>query len=156
MEINIKDYLNEDEIKDLLKDELRRQVRDYFKSEDNANRLLINLSYDIVTNEVNKIVPNFQEVINKKVASLVTEKDLSYHLFNFDYNSGVAKSLGAKIIEQTIKENEAIIKDNVLKSILEKDYSDEAWNKFESLAEDFTHNIYAFVEAMRAKTTKIN
>lgn len=151
MEIKLEDYLNHDEIKETVQDELRRQVRKHFENEVNAKRLLNNLAYHIVQEEVNKIIPNYEDELITKVISLLNNKDISYHLYNFHYDNGKAVSVGAKIIEQTVLENKDIIKQKVLDSILNKDYSDQAWNKFESLAEDFTSNIYDFVEQMRKK-----
>lgn len=151
MEIKLEDYLNYDEIKETVQDELRKQVRKHFENEQNAERLLSNLAYHIVQEEVNKIIPNYEDELITKVISLLNNKDISYHLYNFHYDNGKAVSAGAKIIEQTVLENKDIIKQKVLDSILNKDYSDQAWNKFESLAEDFTSNIYDFVEQMRKK-----
>jgi flavorubredoxin len=153
MEIKIEDYLNHSEIKDVVIDELRNQIRKHFNNEENANRLLINLSYAIVKNEVDKIVPNHQEVLVKKVAEIINDsKSTEFCLFDFDsWGSGRNKSLGAKIIEETVAENKQLIKEKVIESITNKDYSEDAWNKFEALAESFTSNIYDFVDAMRNK-----
>jgi hypothetical protein len=153
MEIKIENYLNHEEIKEVVIDELRLQIKKHFSNEENANRLLINLSYAIVKEEVDKIVPNHQEFLVKKVAEIINSKSsTSFCVFDFDsYGSGRNKSLGAKIVEETISENKQLIKDKVIESIVNKDYSEEAWNKFESLAESFTSNIYDFVEAMRSK-----
>jgi hypothetical protein len=153
MEIKIEDYLNHDEIKEVVIDELRNQIRKHFSNEENANRLLINLSYAIVKDEVDKIVPNHQEVLVKRVAEIInSESSTSFCVFDFDsFGSGRNKSLGAKIVEETVAENKQLIKEKVIESITNKDYSEEAWNKFEVLAESFTSNIYDFVDAMRNK-----
>lgn len=152
MEIKIEDYLSHEDIKEIVSDELRLQIRQHFKNEENANRLLSNLAYHIVSEEVDKIVPNHKELIIKKVASLITKNDLNYHIYNFDtYRDGKAVSLGAKIIEDTVRENKQLIKDRVIETIQNRDYNDDAWNKFESLAESFTSNIYDFVDMMRTK-----
>jgi hypothetical protein len=153
MEIKIEDYLSHDDIKEIVNDELRNQVIKHFMNEENAKRLLMNLSYHIVKEEVNKIVPNYEQELIEKVASLIRDKkSVEFNLFDFDtWNSGRSKSLGAKIVEQTIKENEQLIKDKVIESIQNRDYSEEAWNKFESLAEKFTSNIYDFVDLIRTK-----
>jgi len=153
MEINIIDYLDNKEIKEICESEVRSQIREHFRTEENAKRLLSNLAYHIVKEEINKIVPNYEQELVVKVISLIKSKDLGHQLFDFDsYGAGRNKSLGAKIVEQTIKENESLIKEKVINSILDKDYSDDAWNKFEALAESFTSNIYDFVEQMRNKT----
>lgn len=149
MEIKIENYLDHHEIKEVVVDELRNQIRTHFQNEKNAERLLINLSYQIVSDEVEKITPNYKDMIVAKVNRLINDKDLSYHLYNFHYGTNQAISLGAKYIEEAVNENKQLIKDKVLSSIMNKDYSDEAWNKLEHLAEDFTSNIYNFIETIR-------
>lgn len=153
MEINITDYLNHEEIKEIAQDEVRVQIREHFKNEENAKRLLSNLAYHIVSEEVNKIVPDYEQELVNKVASLIKDKkSVDFCLFDFDrYGSGQSKSLGAKIVEQTVEENRQLIKDRVIESIQNKDYSEEAFLRLENLSENFTSNIYDFVEMMRSK-----
>ena len=152
MDIKITDYLQQHEIKEIVSDELRVQIREHFRNEENARRLLSNLAYQLVSEEVNKIVPNYEKELIEKVVSLLNDKKaVSYRLFDFDYNTGNAKSLGAKIVENTVRENQQLIKDKVIDTIQNADYSEDALIKFESLAEEFTSNIYEFVEMMRAR-----
>ena len=152
MDIKITDYLQQHEIKEIVSDELRIQIREHFRNEENAKRLLSNLAYHMVTEEVNKIVPDYEKDLVEKVVSLLQDKQsLNYRLFDFDYNTGNAKSLGAKIVENTIRENQQLIKDKVIDTIHNANYSEDALIKFESLAEEFTSNIYEFVEMMRTK-----
>lgn len=152
MDIKIEDYLQQHEIKEIVSDELRVQIREHFRNEENARRLLSNLAYQIVSEEVEKIVPNYEKELIEKVVSLINDKkSVSYRLFDFDYNTGNAKSLGAKIVENTVRENQQLIKDKVIDTIQNADYSEEAFIKFESLAEEFASNIYSFVELMRSK-----
>lgn len=153
MEIKIEDYLSDGEIKEIVQDELRGQIRDHFKNEENAKRLLINLSYRFVKEEIEKILPDFEQDLVSKVVELLNDKSsVGFNLFDFDkYGSGRSKSLGAKIIEQTIEENKQLIKNKVVEAIQNKDYSEEALLKLENLSENFTSNIYDFVELMRCK-----
>lgn len=152
MDIKITDYLQQHEIKEIVSDELRVQIREHFRNEENARRLLSNLAYQIVSEEVDKIVPNHEKELVEKVVSLLNDKkSVSYRLFDFDYNTGNAKSLGAKIVENTVRENQQLIKDKVIDTIQNAYYSEDALIKFESLAEEFTSNIYSFVELMRSK-----
>ena len=152
MDIKITDYLQQHEIKEIVSDELRVQIREHFRNEENARRLLSNLAYQLVSEEVEKIVPNYEKELIEKVVSLLNNKKaVSYRLFDFDYNTGNAKSLGAKIVENTVRENQQLIKDKVIDTIQNADYSEDALIKFESLAEEFTSNIYEFVEMMRTK-----
>ena len=153
MKINVEDYLDHKAIQEIVEDELRGQVRKHFTNEENEKRLLTNLSYHIVKEEVNKIVPNFEQELIEKVASLIRDKSsVSFNLFDFDtYGSGRSKSLGAKIVEQTVEENRQLIKDKVVEAIQERDYSEEALIKLENLSEEFAGNIYNFVELVRSK-----
>lgn len=153
MEIKIEDYLSNDEIKIIVADEIRNNISSYFKNEENANRLLINISYEIIKDEINKIVPDYENVIIDKTVSIIKdESSIGFCLFDFDkFGSGRAKSLGAKIVEQAVSENQQLIKDIVVKNIQNRDYSEDAWIKFESLAEQFTSNIYDFVELIKSK-----
>ena len=102
---------------------------------------------------MSKIVPNFEQELIEKVASLIRDKSsVSFNLFDFDtYESGRSKSLGAKIVEQTVEENRQLIKDKVIQTIQERDYSEDAWSKFENLAEQFTSNVYDFVDLIKTK-----
>lgn len=155
MEINFTDYLSQGQIEEICNDELRNQIRSYFRDENNANRLISNLSYQIMRDEIEKITPNYEKIIAEKVASLISEKDLSFHLFDFDsYGSGRNKSLGAKIYERTVEENKEIIKSRIVECIKKKDFSEEIFSKFESLSENFMGNIYELVELMRGATNK--
>ena len=152
MEINFKDYLSDNEVKEIVQDELRIQVRKLFSgTEENTQRLLSNLAYAIVRDEVDKIVPNYEQDLVNKVAELIKSKDLSFHVFNYHHSTNAPTSFGSKVIEQTVKENQQLIKDKVVKTIQEADYSEQALMKFESLADDFTSNIYDFVNLMRDK-----
>lgn len=154
MKIDFKDYLNDSEIKEIVSDELRKEVREMFKNESNSTRILSNMAYSIIQEEVDKIVPNHKELIIQKTAELIKGKDLSYHVFNYNYNDGKPHSLGAKIIDETIIENKQVIKDLVVKSFQEKDYSEDIFSKFESLADDFSSNIYQLVENLKQVTIK--
>ena len=153
MEINITEYLNHEEIKEIAQDEVRLQIREHFKNEENAKRLLSNLAYHIVSEEVSKIVPDYEQELVNKVASLIKDKkSVGFCLFDFDtWGNGRQKSLGARIVEQTVEENRQLIKNRVVESIQNKDYSEEAFLRLESLSENFTSNIYDFVEMMRTK-----
>ena len=155
MDIKITDYLQQHEIKEIVSDELRAQIREHFRNEENTRRLLSNISYQLVSEEGEKIVPNYEKELVEKVVSLLNDKKaVSYRLFDFDYNTGNAKSLGAKIVENTVRENQQLIKDKVINTIQNADYSEEALIKFESLAEEFTSNIYEFVELVRNKQNR--
>lgn len=147
MEIKIENYLSDSEVKEIVSDELRVQIREHFRNEENAKRLLSNLAYHIVMEEVDKIVPNHKEELVRKVTELLQQSDLKFHVFNYDIWNGTPKSFAAKTIEETVKENKQLIKDKVIQAIQNRDYSEDSLSKLEELGE----NIYSFVELIRGK-----
>lgn len=151
MEINISDYLSQDEIKEIVTEELRNQIINHFRNESEAQRLLSNLAHDFVFNEIEKITPEYKSQVIEKVKSILKE-DISYYVFKTHYITNEPQSFASKTIDQTIKENIDLFKQKIISDVLAKDYSENALCKFETLAENFTANIYDFVEAMRSKT----
>lgn len=154
MEINVKDYLSDSEIKEIVQEELREQVRKHFSNEKESLRLLGNLAYSIVQEEVDKIVPNHKEQIVKKVSELVCGKNLEYIIFNYRHSDHAPQSAGAIIVDNAVKAHKELLNEKVKDTILNKDYSEEIWNKFESMADTFISNIYAITEIARKNQTK--
>jgi len=149
-EINIQDYLSQDEIKDIVIDEVRNNIKAYFKNEQNAERLLSNLSYAIVYDEIDKVIPNSRDLVISKTQKLLNDIK-SYQVFRYHYNSNTPESIGAKIVENCVMENKDLMNQMVKDTILNKDYSSKIWDKFEELAESFISNIYSIVELGRNK-----
>jgi hypothetical protein len=144
MNIKIEKYLSEEEIKDIVSDEIRTQIRKLFDTEKNAQRLLSNLSYQIVFDEVDKTIPNCLEVIANNTKKIIGESS-SYNVFR-DSSYGSPKSLAYQIMEQAVSENKELINTKVKDTIVNTDYSKEIWDKFEELGENFISNIYDIVK----------
>lgn len=150
MEVKIEDYLSDDQIREILQDELRIQVSKHFDNETNAQRLISNLAYQMVYDEVDKILPNYHEKLVQKVVEMI-DKPSTFNLFDYHYTDGSPKSVGAKIIVDAVNQNKELIKNKVVETIQNRDYSDEVFNRFEKLGENFASNIYDLVELMRSK-----
>ena len=71
MEIDFKEYLSDGEIKDIIVEEFRIQIRKKFSSEKETERLLGNLAFHIVKEELEKITPNYEEYLNTKVNKIL-------------------------------------------------------------------------------------
>lgn len=80
MDIKFEDYLSDSQIREILESELREQVRAHFKSEQNAERLLSNLAYGMVYDEIDKILPNYHSNLVSKVEEMIKEPS-SFNLF---------------------------------------------------------------------------
>lgn len=147
-EINVEDYLSQDEIKQIVIDQVKSEVRELFKTEENAKRILSNLSYELVFNEIDKVIPNSRQLIIEKTTSILNNIQ-SYSVFrNRDYGKA---SLAYELMEQAVRENKDLLNHKVKETITDKDYSQEIWSKFEELGETFMSNIYAISELGRSK-----
>ena len=153
MDIKIEDYLNHSEIKEIVQDELRSQIKTYFKNEENANRLISNIAYQIVFDEVDKIIPNSIELIKEKTIKVLEGNHFQYSIFR-DKGFGYGNSLASQIIEDTVKDSKSLIEEKIKETITSKDISHEVWDKFEELGESFISNIYEIVRLGKENTNK--
>lgn len=151
LEIDISEYLNDNEIKEIVIDEVRGQIRKMFSSEKEAQRILSNISYQLVFNEVDKVIPNSIETIKSKTEECVKSTDFSFYVFR-KADAWDKPSLAYKIMEDTVIKNKDVIEQKVIDSVTNKDFTNDVWDKFEQLGENFMSNIYVFVETMKNKT----
>lgn len=141
--INIQDYLSDDELKQIVIEETRNNIRYLLKDEKNASRILSNLSYNIVYDEIDKIIPESRELVIKQTMGVLNDIK-SYSVFR-DNNYGGTKSIGQQILDGCVLGNKDLINEKVKETITNKDYSEEIWRKFEELGETFIDNIYTIV-----------
>lgn len=91
LKINIHDYLSDNEIKRIVEDELRERIREMFRNESESQRLLSNLSYHIVYDEIDKVIPNSRNLVQEKTMTIL--KDIkNYQVFR-DRSYGSKASL---------------------------------------------------------------
>jgi len=116
MEIDVKDYLSESEIKEIVKDELRFKVRQQFDL-NNIERIFTNSAYGIVWEEVNKSIDyDMTEFIKNKVIEVISNLS-NYSVFRDkgDYIYGRDKnSIAQEYLNQYVEENKNIIRDKVV------------------------------------------
>jgi|TARA_R110002153_G_scaffold537_2_gene2588 hypothetical protein len=145
--INIDDYLSEEEKKEIAIDVFRNQVKtQLFKSIDGTvqsdsevQRVIGNISYEVVFNEVQKYIPNAKKMVEDKVSKILKEKDLSYYIFRKKDAWDKEESLAITYLNQGIKSNEETFKTRIRKEMEEYDLGDdlnkELSNKFDKLAD---------------------
>jgi len=116
MEIEVKDYLSESEIKEIVQQELRFKVRQQFDL-NNIERIFANSAYHIVWEEVNKSIDyDMTELIKNKVIQIINELS-AYSVFRDkgDYIYGRDKNSNAQdYLNQYVEENKNIINDRVI------------------------------------------
>ncbi|WP_436945633.1 hypothetical protein [Staphylococcus xylosus] len=137
MEINIKDYLDEDELKEIAQEEFRNAARKQFANETEINRIISNLGYKVIFEEVDRIIgDDTRKLIAKQVPKTIGEKDLSFEIFRSGDRWGGA-SLGYELLEQAVKDNQHIIIEQV-KNVLENAGTDERYRIMENVTDGIT------------------
>ena len=112
MNINFKDYLSEEEIKEIIIDELRKEARNHFCNEKEFARILTNISYYELWKKIEEEVPNSQDIIKEKVKEELN-KITSYDVFRRKGEFNNCNSLAYDILEKYVDENKNIIEDKV-------------------------------------------
>ena len=121
MEIDIKNYLSFDEQKELAVEVFKdRMAAELFKSnkgtvvaDSEVQRIIGNISHQIVMDEVQKYIPDAEQMIKDKVRSIITESTLSYEIFKRKDVWDKEESLAVKYINETVAEYKDTFKQRI-------------------------------------------
>ena len=109
MNIKIKDYLSEEEIKNIVIQEIKRHVKsivgDVSVSSDKSRVLIGNLARNLAKDGVQELIPNFKELINEQIESEIKKVTLS----SFFVSSFGWSSTGNKILNSVLSDNKALL-----------------------------------------------
>jgi len=109
MEIKIEDYLSEEEIKEIVKEEIKKHVRncvgEVSVSQDKARVMLSVMAKQIARDGIQGLIPNFKESLNEHIKEEI--KKIQLHDF-FTHNMGW-RSDGNKLINSILSDNKALI-----------------------------------------------
>lgn len=116
MEINIKDYMSDEEIKAIIEDEIVRETRRTLCNEKEITRILTNISYYELWKKIEQEVPNCQEIIEEKTKEKILEIS-KFDIFKKRDNFLEYKDiLAQQLLDESVKENKNIIDDKVKKN----------------------------------------
>jgi len=109
MNIKIEDYLSEEEIKEIVKEEIRKHVRncvgEVSVSQDKARVMLSVMAKQIARDGIQGLIPNFKESLAEHIKAEIT--NIHLHAF-FTHNMGW-RSDGNKLINSILSDNKALI-----------------------------------------------
>ena len=110
MEIKIKDYLSDEEIKDIVKEEIKKHVRqcvgDLSVSDVDIGRIFVTkLAQELAKEGVQEIIPNFKELINAQIESQIKKITLS----DFFVSSFGWSNPGNKILNGVLSDNKPLL-----------------------------------------------
>ena len=110
MEIKIEDYLQEEEIKEIVIEEIKRHVKncvgEVSVSSDKSRVLIGQLAKNLAKEGVQEIIPNFTELINEHIQTEIKNLKLSNF---FDMNSFGWTTKGAKILNGVLNDNKELL-----------------------------------------------
>lgn len=129
MEINVEDYLDRDEIKDIIKNQIRYIV------ERDAERLLTNSAYYVVFKAVDEALDNSaKELIKAKAIAIIN--DLSeYSVFKKKDAWETDDSIAYQVLQEAMNENKDLIKQKVREAIENRDYEKDIQNSMDYISE---------------------
>lgn len=119
-EIEIEDYLTNQEMHDAALDVFRSQVARSLERQERyfggVGSFVSNLAYCTVVEECGRYVEGGADEIRKRIAEEVERhiNDLSaFTIYHYDYNTHEPMNEGARIVEETIAENRPLIEARV-------------------------------------------
>jgi uncharacterized protein (DUF2164 family) len=103
MNINIEDYLSNEEIKEIVKESVKTQVRTLLG---NSQTSFVNLFVKrLAKEEVQKLIPNFKDLINEQIESEIKKITLP----DFFFTSFGWRSEGNKVLNGVLQDNKALL-----------------------------------------------
>ena len=81
VEIEINEYLDQETMQQVAEDVFREAVKRELSRESEVQRILSNISYDIVQQAVNEVVPRYKDIIVENVKKQLDDFRASYYIF---------------------------------------------------------------------------
>lgn len=140
MNINIENYLSEEEIKEICKDELRNSIKKQFSNEKDLTRIITNLSYYELWEQIENEVPNCKKIIKGKTIEQLN-KISSYDVLREKGEFNSKNSVAQDILENCVIENKNIIEDKV-KEILNSLSKTDIKYDIKGIIEEYIENLF--------------
>ena len=106
--VNVSDYLSEEEMKEICKDVFTNAVSRYINTENDLKRIIGNIGYETACDILDKQVPNFSNQIIEQTKKACADIS-NYTVFRSANGWGDKDSVGKVILEQATKDNKDII-----------------------------------------------
>lgn len=169
IDINIDNYLSEQDKKELIKEVFKERIeQELFKSRKGTvqsdaeiQRIIGNIAHEIVMVEVQKYIPNCEQLIKDKVVEAINKDNTIYHrVFEKKDLWGREQSLALDYIEDVVRNNKSVIADKAKQAIEDYNYSDniseQISNHFAEVANQFNNLSEYFYNKRKDDTTRIN
>lgn len=140
MEINIEDYMNEDEMKMIVENEFHERVNKYFL-ENKLSDLIYSLCNKEICGIIEEEIPNFEEEIKSAIPSVI-ERISTFDIFKSKDDFMNSKdSIGQRILEREVMANRGIIEQKV-KNIFSELSKEDIAAEIECIITDKIENMF--------------
>lgn len=159
IEIDINEYLTESEKKELVIEAFKEQVKsELFKShngtiqsDSEVQRIIGNITGQIVMNEVQKYIPDCEKMIREKTIEALSKDNYSYYVFKKQDAWDKEESLAVTYMNETIKSCKETFQKRIKETIenydLSNDIAEQISNEFSQMAD----TIYKLSELFQSK-----
>lgn len=159
IEIDINEYLTESEKKKLAIEAFKEQVKsELFKSsngtiqsDSEVQRIIGNITGQIVMNEVQKYIPDCEEMIKEKTIEVLSKDNYAYYVFKKKDAWNKEESLAVTYMNETIRNCKEIFQKRIKETIenydLSNDVAEQISNEFGQMAD----TIYKLSELFQSK-----
>lgn len=159
IEIDINEYLTENEKKELVIEAFKEQVkRELFKShngtiqsDSEVQRIIGGITGQIVMNEVQKYIPDCEKMIRDKTIEALSKDNYSYYVFKKKDVWDKEESLAVTYMNETIKSCKETFQKRIKETIenydLSNDIAEQISNEFSQMAD----TIYKLSELFQSK-----
>jgi hypothetical protein len=141
--LNVDNYLTFEEKKNIIKELFTEKVAELLSKESNISRIISNISHDIVFNEVQRFIPNYEEQIKLNVQNILRENKLNYYVFKKKDAWDNDESLAIKYLNETVIANKDVFQSRIKECIenydLSSDISENVSNHFSQMAESLSN-----------------
>lgn len=103
VEIEINEYLDQETMRQMAEDAFRDAVRRELSRESEVQRILSNISYDIVQQAVNEVVPRYKDIIVENVKKQLDDFHASYYIFRRKDAWEKENGVGTDILNEEVR-----------------------------------------------------
>ena len=156
--INIDDYLSESEKKEYAIEAFKEAVKvGLFKEKQGVQldseiqRVVANISHNVVMEEVQKYIPNCEQLIKDKTLEIIRKENFRSEIFHRKDPWGGGDSIAITYMDSIIKNSKEEFEQKVKEAILAYDPSDDIREKLSATFEKMGDTVYKLGELFMQK-----
>lgn len=143
MELNIKDYLGEDELKEIVHNEVRNLVSSYLREDGGVERVISNSAYHVIWDAVDEVFDReAHDVLKEKVVEQI-RKLKGFNIFNKPDAWGRESNSAYQVLERIVLSKKDMMENKVnsvigeldeqyLKDLFEENFTEIILGKLQS------------------------